>query len=96
MAGGGVLAARRPPTAPDGTAPATTDPGWLRLRRRWAPGDTLTVALDLAARLTRPDPRVDAVRGCVAIERGPLVHCLEGVDHPASPSASSPFPTAPV
>jgi DUF1680 family protein len=28
------------------------------------------------------DPRVDAVRGCVAIERGPLVYCLEGVDHP--------------
>ncbi|MFI7225164.1 hypothetical protein ACIBO5_18275 [Nonomuraea angiospora] len=31
-------------------------------------------------RLTRPDPRVDAVRGCVAIEHGPLVYCLEGVD----------------
>ncbi|MGI3786762.1 MAG: hypothetical protein ACRYG2_38950, partial [Janthinobacterium lividum] len=25
---------------------------------------------------------VDAVRGSVAIERGPLVYCLEGVDHP--------------
>ncbi|MFF4252409.1 glycoside hydrolase family 127 protein [Streptomyces sp. NPDC001663] len=67
-------------TAPDGGAPAETVPGWLRLRRRWQPGDTLTVDLDLTARLTRPDPRVDAVRGCVAIERGPLVHCLEGVD----------------
>jgi DUF1680 family protein len=28
------------------------------------------------------DPRVDAARGCVAIERGPLVYCLEQVDHP--------------
>ena len=28
------------------------------------------------------DPRVDAVRGCVAIERGPLVYCLEQADHP--------------
>lgn len=67
-------------TAPDGEAPAETLPGWLRLRRRWSPGDTLTVDLELDARLTRPDPYVDAVRGCVAIERGPLVHCLEGVD----------------
>jgi DUF1680 family protein len=28
------------------------------------------------------DPRVDAVRGCAAIERGPLVYCLEQADHP--------------
>ena len=26
------------------------------------------------------DPRVDAVRGCVAVERGPLVYCLEEAD----------------
>ncbi|MFF3331009.1 glycoside hydrolase family 127 protein [Streptomyces sp. NPDC002888] len=66
--------------APDGDPPAETSPGWLRLRRRWRPGDTLSLDLDLGARLTRPDPCVDAVRGCVAIERGPLVYCLEGVD----------------
>jgi hypothetical protein len=27
-------------------------------------------------------PRVDAVRGSLAIQRGPLVYCLEAVDHP--------------
>ncbi|AZP21132.1 glycoside hydrolase family 127 protein [Streptomyces aquilus] len=69
-------------SAPDGAAPAETHPGWLRLRRRWSPGDTLTLDLELDTRLTRPDPYVDAVRGCVAIERGPLVHCLEAVDQP--------------
>ncbi|MFC5634952.1 hypothetical protein [Streptomyces bullii] len=31
--------------------------------------------LEMPARLPRPDPRVDAVRGCVVIERGPLVYC---------------------
>jgi DUF1680 family protein len=31
-------------------------------------------------RLTAADERVDAVRGCVAIERGPLVYCVEQVD----------------
>ncbi|MDW6065816.1 glycoside hydrolase family 127 protein [Streptomyces sp. FXJ1.4098] len=57
--------------------------GWLRLRRRWRPGETVVLDLPLRPRLTRPDPRVDAVRGCVAIERGPLVYCLETQDQPA-------------
>ncbi|MFF1306186.1 glycoside hydrolase family 127 protein [Streptomyces sp. NPDC058307] len=56
--------------------------GWLRLERTWAPGDQVVLELALEPRLTVADPRVDAVRGCVAIERGPLVYCLEGVDHP--------------
>ena len=29
-----------------------------------------------------PDPRIDAVRGCLAFERGPLVYCLETADLP--------------
>jgi DUF1680 family protein len=32
--------------------------------------------------VVEPDPRVDAVRGCVAVERGPLVYCLESADLP--------------
>ncbi|MER6128419.1 beta-L-arabinofuranosidase domain-containing protein [Streptomyces sp. NPDC001795] len=56
--------------------------GWLRLERAWAPGDQVVLELVLDPRLTSADPRVDAVRGCVAIERGPLVYCLEQVDHP--------------
>ncbi|MCI3274361.1 glycoside hydrolase family 127 protein [Streptomyces cylindrosporus] len=56
--------------------------GWLRLERTWAPGDRVVLELALEPRLTAADPRVDAVRGCVAIERGPLVFCLEQVDHP--------------
>jgi uncharacterized protein len=56
--------------------------GWLRLTRTWAPGDRVVLELALEPRLTAADPRVDAVRGCVAIERGPLVYCLEQVDHP--------------
>ena len=30
--------------------------------------------------MTWPDPRIDAVRGCVAIERGPEVLALESTD----------------
>ncbi|MFF7791208.1 beta-L-arabinofuranosidase domain-containing protein [Streptomyces sp. NPDC007991] len=65
----------------DQTDAPVTD-GWLRLERTWAPGDRIVLELGLEPRLTAADPRVDAVRGCVAIERGPLVYCLEQVDHP--------------
>jgi hypothetical protein len=38
------------------------------------------LSLPMAVRLVRADERVDAVRGCVAIERGPLVYAVEQVD----------------
>ena len=55
-------------------------PGYHHLRRAWQPGDEITLHLDLTPRWTHPDRRVDAVRGCVAIERGPLVYCFEQAD----------------
>jgi uncharacterized protein len=54
--------------------------GYLRLRRRWQRGDTIRLRLDMAPRWAYPDRRVDAVRGCAAIERGPLVYCFEQAD----------------
>jgi len=57
--------------------------GYLLLRRAWQPGDRVTVELDMTPRLRRPDRRVDAIRGCVAVERGPLVYCFEQADQPA-------------
>ena len=56
---------------------------YLRLRRVWQEGDELRLRLDMTPRVTYPDARVDAVRGCVAIERGPLVYCLEQTDQAA-------------
>jgi DUF1680 family protein len=50
--------------------------------RTWQAGDALTLELDLPIRATEPNRHVDAVRGCVAIERGPLVYCVETVDLP--------------
>jgi DUF1680 family protein len=56
--------------------------GYAKLRRQWTPGDVVTLTLPMPPRLTRPDERIDAVRGCLAIERGPLVYCLEQADQP--------------
>ena len=55
---------------------------WIRETRTWRPGDSLVVDLDLTPRVTEPDQRIDAIRGCVAFERGPLVYCLETADLP--------------
>ncbi|HVX44581.1 MAG TPA: beta-L-arabinofuranosidase domain-containing protein [Mycobacteriales bacterium] len=54
--------------------------GYLSLTRAWAAGDTVTLDLDLTPRVVLPYRRIDALRGCAAIERGPLVYCLEQVD----------------
>ena len=63
-------------------ADTTLPDGWLRIRRAWQPGDVVSLNLAMPIRLTAADPRVDAVRGCAAIERGPLVYCLEEGDQP--------------
>jgi DUF1680 family protein len=60
----------------------TVDPGTASVRRTWRAGDTATLHLPVEPRYTWPDPRIDAVRGCVAIERGPEVLCVESVDVP--------------
>ena len=57
-------------------------PGQVHLRRHFITGDTVVLDLAVRPRLTTADPRIDAVRGCAAIERGPVVHCLESVDVP--------------
>jgi len=43
----------------------------------------LTCSLDLTPRLTHASRRVDALRGAVALERGPLVYCFEQADQQA-------------
>jgi DUF1680 family protein len=53
---------------------------WSSGTRQWRTGDTLVLDVELPARVTAPHARVDAVRGCVALERGPLVYSIESVD----------------
>ncbi|WP_020576548.1 glycoside hydrolase family 127 protein [Actinopolymorpha alba] len=57
--------------------------GYLTLKRAWRQGEVVTLHLDMNPRLTYPHPRVDALRGCVALERGPLVYCFEQQDQQA-------------
>ena len=57
----------------DGVA---VEPGYARVRP--ADGDVVTLELDMPVRAIAAHPRVDAVRGCVALARGPVVYCVEG------------------
>jgi len=54
--------------------------GWLPITRVWQQGDVVTLELDMAVRVVTADPRVDTTRSTVALERGPLVYCLEALD----------------
>jgi len=56
--------------------------GYIVLERAWQPGDTVVLTLPMEPGLVEAHPRVDAVRDCVALQRGPLIYCLEAVDHP--------------
>jgi DUF1680 family protein len=58
--------------------------GYTRFKRTWKPGDVIRLNLALEPRLIEPNPRVDALRGSLAVAMGPLVYCFEGQDQPAA------------
>ena len=74
------------PTAGEPTS-RTVQPGVASVTRAFRAGDVVELHLPLAPRFTAADPRVDAVRGCLAVERGPEVLCLESVDLAAASAA---------
>ena len=55
---------------------------YLALRRRWLPGDVVSVKFDLTTHVVEANPRVVDDYGRVAMQRGPLVYCLEQLDQP--------------
>ncbi|NYJ32007.1 hypothetical protein HNR17_002780 [Galbitalea soli] len=74
--------ARGAATLRDRGVPVAVDGDTVTIERRFTPGETVVLSLPMEPRVTRPHPRIDAVRGQVAIERGPLVLCVESPDLP--------------
>src|SRR5665647_3794397 len=65
------------PTRPRvGEAASEVAAGWAQVSAL-AMGESWVLTIPVEPRLSWPDPRIDAVRGTVAVERGPLVLCLE-------------------
>lgn len=63
-------------------APAEVEDGYVSVHKDWSAGATVTLDLPMTARVIHPHPRLDAVRGCVAVARGPLVYAVEQADLP--------------
>lgn len=56
--------------------------GYVTLERDWKDGDVVEMNLDMEVEVVEADPRVKENVGKRAIQRGPLVYCLEQVDNP--------------
>jgi uncharacterized protein len=54
--------------------------GFAGIRRTWAPGDTVELTLPMPVRRVVANEKVKDDVGLVALERGPIVYCVEGVD----------------
>ena len=55
--------------------------GYARIERRWEGGDTIDLDLPMPVRRILAHREVEADRGKVALQRGPIVFCLEGHDN---------------
>jgi DUF1680 family protein len=55
---------------------------YLSIDRRWTPGDKIHTKFDMTPQVLEANPHVVDDLGRVAIQRGPLVYCLEEIDQP--------------
>ncbi len=60
--------------------------GYATIARTWKAGDVVEIEFAMPPFLVEADPRIDSVRGCLAIQRGPIVYCLE--EHDQAPGAN--------
>ena len=62
--------------------PSPQDDGYVHLQRRWQAGDVVELHLPMPVHRVYAHEEVEADQGRVALVRGPIVYCLEAVDHP--------------
>jgi len=55
--------------------------GYMVLSGAWNDGDVIEIVLDMPVERVRAHPSIDADRGLVALQRGPVVYCLEEIDN---------------
>ncbi|MCA9838897.1 MAG: glycoside hydrolase family 127 protein [Trueperaceae bacterium] len=55
--------------------------GYAHLERLWQSGDTIEIQMPMPVERVKADSRVKANQGRVALMRGPIVYCFEGLDN---------------
>lgn len=60
---------------------AQLEKGYFSILRKWKKGDVVEIHFDMEARTVKSHQLVEANRGRVAVERGPLVYCAEWPDN---------------
>ena len=63
--------------------PVTDKPtnGYIHLRREWSDGDSISLSLEMPVERMQAHPQVRQDVGTIALQRGPVVYCLEEVDN---------------
>jgi uncharacterized protein len=73
----------------NGKAVSGATPGqYLPIRRRWSSGDVIQLKINVAPQVIEANARVADDSGRVAIQRGPLIYCLEEIDQPSGVALS--------
>jgi len=58
-----------------------TSDGYYTIDRKWKKGDKVQIHFDMEPRTVRANNKVEADRGMISVERGPLVYCAEHPDN---------------
>ena len=61
---------------------APVEKGYAVLARKWQDKDRIELILDMPVEMVSADPRVKENEGKRAVQRGPVVYCIEQVDNP--------------
>ena len=67
--------------------PIRLEKGYVALNRRWNEGDVIELYLPMPIRRVIANPAVEADRGRIALQRGPIVFCAEWPGHSGRPRA---------
>ena len=60
---------------------APLEKGYIAIDRKWKKGDTVSLHFDMEPRTVKANNKVEADRGRIAVERGPIVYCAEFPDN---------------
>lgn len=66
--------------------------GYMTIDRKWRSGDTVSLVLPMPVLQVKGNSKIEADAGRFALQRGPLVYCLEGKDQPDERILSSYVP----